>query len=238
MNVPNEKPLTLDDLNIEIDQTANILRNVNWHKENFVELTTIGFLLSILEQSHTIHALCEKEKYFEAKIILRSALEHFIEIILISKDDNEKYVERIKLEFNYHQVKTLNAAKSGNQYVASIVEKIDVAVNLEELAQYKEEIEKQGGKKLSVIDRFKSAGHGDMYDTIYSSLSKLAHPTFAGIIERHFVIDQQIDEFSVHAFRAVEADTIILIIDMTIGLLRSIRSVVDEKFPQLQAAAG
>jgi Family of unknown function (DUF5677) len=223
---------TLDDLKIEITQSFDLFEEIEWHKERFSDLTIVGFALTVFEQIHSIHALCELEKYFDAKILLRSSIEHFLEISLLCEFNNEKYIERLKLEFNHHQVKTLNAAQSGNPYASSIMEKLDVKVELEELDRYKEEIEKRGGKKITLLDRFKSAGHGDLYDTVYSTLSKLAHPTFAGIIERHFVVDQQTNEFTVHVFRVDGLDSTNVIISTAVNLLKSIHEILNQKFPQ------
>ena len=227
-----EQSPTLDDLKIEITQTLEFFEKIEWHKEAFVDLVIVGFSLTIIEQIHSIHILCEQKKFLDAKILLRSSLEHFLEILLLSNNDNKKYIERIKLEFNHHQVKSLNAAQSGNQYAAGILEKIDIKVNLQELEKYKNEIEMRGGKTVNRRDRFISAGYGDMYDTIYSALSKLAHPTFAGIVERHFVVDHQTNDFTVHAFRIIETETIIVIVGTAVNLLQSTRIILNEKFPQ------
>lgn len=209
---------SLSDLTRTLEQCVSVIQEARVNKDHFPTLLIASFFLTIIEQGYSIEVLCRHERYFDAKIILRSSLEHLIEMKLLAAGD-PKHSERLKLEFNEHQQRSLNAAKSGNPYAAKIAAKIPIEKELDALAEYKTGIEERGGKKVTSHDRFKDAGFSNEYQVIYSNLSKLAHPTFAGAIERHLVCDDSSDGFSIHCNRMAEPETIDVVIDTATGIL-------------------
>lgn len=214
------KRSSLNDLSQKLSQCVSAVEVARVNKDHFPTLLITSFFLTIIEQGWSIEVLCRNERYFDAKIILRSSLEHLIEMKLLAAGD-PKYAERLKLEFNQHQQKSLNAAKSGNPYAAKIAAKIPIGTELDSLAEYMTGIEERGGKKITSHDRFKDAGFPNEYQVLYSDLSKLAHPTFAGAIERHLVLDDTGDGFSIHSNQMAEPETIDVVIDTAIGILSS-----------------
>jgi len=220
---------SLSDLAQKLSQCVLAVEDARVNKGYFPILLITSFFLTIIEQGWSIEVLCRNERYFDAKIILRSSLEHLIEMKLLAAGD-PKHTERLKLEYNQHLTKSLSDAKAGNPYASKIAEKIELDTELdtelEALAEYKKGIEERGGKKINSHDRFKAAGFSNEYQVMYSDLSKLAHPTFAGVIERNLVLDDSTSGFTIHCNRLAEIETI----DVTIGTAIDVLSAALEVF--------
>jgi len=197
--VPNKnQTIELTELEATIFQGIDQLGLLGFDKHSYRDQIFVGLSVSILERCHAILVLVREDKVFDAQIILRSAFEYLVEAKNIIQSDDFHW--NSQADFLKGMRLKLKAAEAGNPFFASIAAKISVAEELDKLAAKTSEITELGGKNLSFERKCQAVGMQAEYDSIYRSLSNQAHPTYAGIIERHFKIDEETSDFEVRGF--------------------------------------
>lgn len=229
--VSDDEPApTLDELIEEINRSIDLAEKIKFTKSNFQHQVHIGLFLSMVEIADAIRILCSNERYFDAKVLLRTLVEHAVELESVFADG--VLFERLKFEQNIKLDRTFAQAARGNPFMAEVAKHIDVATERRDLEKQKAAIAARGGKKVTLQDRFTLIGWQDAYESVYRSLSNLAHPTYSGIIERHMVVTKKTGEFTMTAFRLAERETIDVILDTTPRMLRMARERIQSEYPQ------
>jgi len=168
--------------------------------------------------------LIREEKTFDAKIILRSLLEHFVDLHNLAEDEN--YHLHFQLPFLKGLKQTLREAQRGNPFFARIAREIPITDELESDSASLQEVKDLGAKDLKVWEKFNRAGLNAEYESLYRSLSKQVHPTYSGIIERHFCIDAESGDFSVHGFQQPSDSSNDTVIEITHELVCNTGKIV------------
>jgi hypothetical protein len=139
---------TIEDVAIAIETALASLENLCFDKADFRHQVIVGLQLSIVEQAHSAMILLKSEMVFDAKIILRSALEHYVELTNCTTDDS--YYSAIQEKFAWNIRETLTEAQSGNPFFALIAIEIPVEDELAEWEQKSDEIRDLGGRKKPI----------------------------------------------------------------------------------------
>ncbi|MGR3759959.1 DUF5677 domain-containing protein [Roseobacteraceae bacterium NS-SX3] len=195
---PNRFAGELSALRKSIDAAIGHLSRLSFDKENFRHQLEIGFALSVIERIDAVHALVSIQKTYDADIILRSALEHFVTLTRVQQDPS--YVWDIQAEFLKKRRIQFTQAKEGNPFFKSIAESLPIDDELEETEKKIVEVRELGGRIRSTTDNFQKVGAHLEYESVYRSLSDQIHPTYAGILARHFEVDEDQKDFSVVSF--------------------------------------
>lgn len=208
-NEPRE--INLRKFEAKIFQTINQIETIRIDKDDFRQQIFIGLSLSILERSHSIVLLAKDAKYFDAKILLRSTLEHFVDLKNLVADDS--YQLHFQKPFLKGMAQKLREAEKGNPFFARIEREIPIPDELENISSKLDEVNELGGEELRIWQKFERAGMRSEYESQYRSLSNQSHPTYSGIIERHFDVDNKTGDFSIHGFRRASGATSKMIVD-------------------------
>lgn len=219
----SELEFTNDELKLfdeKIQRCVEQLVNLSFNKRVFRHQIVVGLALSVVERAHTVLLLLKESKVFDAEIIVRSLLEHFVELKNCI-DDND-YQIHFQKPFFSGMKRRLVEAKEGNPYFSEIARKMDLDKELGDIARKISETEKIGGKEIKSQAKFHRAGMKHEYDSIFRSTSSQVHPSFSGIINRHFEVDYETDDFDVIAFAIPSRSKAEPVLQTTIDILEEL----------------
>lgn len=156
---------------------------IEFDKYDFRDFSIIGSYCTIMEQARAILALVDNDLGTHCHSILRSQFETFADMRLSMK--NEHYRKNMELDLLESQKKLLKAAKDGNPYLALLVEKFDVDVDLSTVGQAISKLKKAGAKSLGISEKLKNAGMGAEADAILYKLHEFTHGGVRALERRH-----------------------------------------------------
>ncbi len=220
----DEKPIAADHLkrttelakrihniSIQLTETVSAKRN---DRVAIISLATQG---TILELADAALNLISRNSTSAAETILRSMLDAFANLLLLSK--NADHLMTLQMDHHKEWLKILKAAsRKDNEFLDSIS-------NIQELPQLIldrqiqiKELAKRGAKPLIVEQTFASAGITELYDGIYRRLSSSVHHGLGEVLRRHLVAGPDGIE-SLIMFKEPTDTTKYMIIDTISGIL-------------------
>jgi len=170
------------DLSNQIEIAFEELTKLRTDWENGSVQLVVGCYASCVELAQTVDFLVDHEKCYDAQIILRSMLEHFVELRNLELYPSHKHnlhlahAKNIKLQ--------LQNAATENKFFQNFSQRLDLAKETQNWNKKLEDIQELGGENLNIQQRFQIAGMNDEYESVYRNLSQLSHPTYGGIIRR------------------------------------------------------
>ena len=215
----------LAELRVELDAAMEKVANLKFCKEEFRHQIEVGFSLSTLERLDSFHLLLNNDRPYDTKILLRSALEHFIYLRAISS--GKVNPDDIKLDFAHREATILREARSGNPYFAKIAENIDVATQLADFEKINRALFEAGAKKRTTQDIFRKGDATNEYESVYRSLSKQVHPTYSGLIDRHFEIDSISQDFVVFGFKKAPDASVEALLSTAMGITNEVSGIIE-----------
>ncbi|MCI2400379.1 DUF5677 domain-containing protein [Aliiroseovarius subalbicans] len=223
---------TLPDVEGRILGAIDQLQNTKFDKQKFRHQIFVGLSASLLERCHAVVFLLKNGKGFDAKIILRSALEHLVELRNLC--DFPDYHLHLQASFLRGIRTQLREATKGNPFFARIASELPIEDEIASTDKKMKEVEEMGGKALSITDKFNRTGMTHEYESVYRSLSLQVHPSYSGIIERHFDIDPSTGDFTVRGFQMPRDDGIAVLTDTTGQLVDHVVELLTRYGPALE----
>ena len=154
-----------------------------WHRN------LIALLGSIIELSEALAVLAENNCWIGIKPLMRTLLEHFVEIKNLS--EAEEYGFYMEASYFEQWLKVLNHAKDSNPYLCGIANLENLEVEVSKHRDILADLHSNGYEPKSVYDKFKMAGLENEYRSVYNSLSAESHGNIRALIGRHFDIDRE-----------------------------------------------
>ncbi len=166
------------------DEFQKIIVNIKFDKENSLQIYLISIYGTILELTTSIIILLENKIYTGIPILLRSALEGFVD--LINFTNNYDYMHQLSFDCLNQWMKILNAAKNGNSNLVNFSQ--DKAMLCDAISQSQSELDslkQKGIKNITTEKKFENAEMKDSYDSHYNRLCCDAHNNIRSLIDRH-----------------------------------------------------
>jgi hypothetical protein len=220
--VPNEKLPTevktdVKDIDQAIKLSIEAARLIKFNKDSLYDQVRVSYFLTLIEQAHAIAILVSEGHAIDANILLRSMLETFVDLRVLL--DDRQHIYNIQYDFLRNQIKQLEIAEAGNKYAGEVAIKLDTKKELAEAKKKFLDIQLAGGKRISIEKKFNKAGLKDEYEAIYRSLCSHTHPSYSGIIDRHFRINKVTNELEVCLFQEAERISIDVICHTSSSIL-------------------
>lgn len=179
---------TLRKIDHLIAQITDALTDLTFNKHIFRHQVLIGLTLSVLERAHSTVFLVKNGKAYDAQIIFRSMMEHLAE--LMNCVDDPGYHLNFELPFLDATKRQLTQAEAGNPFFHLIAQNIDIETERANVERKIQEIENRGGKRPNSQAKFHKAGLHHEYESLFRSTSSQVHPSFSGLIGRHFKVNK------------------------------------------------
>lgn len=173
----------------EIELGFDLLSQITSDFSDFQVQIIVGLYASCVDLSQSVEFLAQNDKFNEAQIIMRSLLEHFVELKTACEDP--EHLKNIQQRHASKIVKTLKHAGEQNPFFEGFAEKLDLDSETAQWSEISADIKGLGGKEEQLRRRFDKAGMLDVYKSVYANLSDLVHPTFAGIIRKYLERDEE-----------------------------------------------
>ncbi len=164
-------------------ETIPLMEKVKFDSSNWWDLAPVLLSCAILESIDSVCLLGRSGKKLQAEIILRSALEQYVALLLVCK--SSFWIDGMLLREQLDWRKTFERSKAGNKYFAGFGEKFDID---ELISQHDVEIARlksAGAKWGKPRDRFSAAGHLDAYEGLYHKLSDSVHSNLISLKGRY-----------------------------------------------------
>ncbi len=158
------------------------------NKENPDELVTAILYARTISTYQALILVSERGMLQQVKMLLRCMLESLFPLVAIS--ENEGYSKELISEDEIERLKALNKLIRYKERNGEEDKDLEDARRL--AATVKQNIGKNGIKKIGVEDTARKAKLIDWYDTIYSHLSNTIHPSMRSL-EEHLHIDADND---------------------------------------------
>ncbi|MCB5198690.1 DUF5677 domain-containing protein [Loktanella sp. TSTF-M6] len=214
-------------LSLAIEEAFDLLESFSLDWENPMIQMCVGCYATCVELAQTIDFLSAEEKFFDAKILLRAMLEHYVELDNLSS--NPTYLHKVHYKHAIDTLKILKASETDNPYFEKFSQRIRVEDETAIWEERKSMIASLGGKKQTRFDDFSAAGMEDEYKSVYANLSKLTHPTFGGIIERHLEYDEKDHKVKFFVLKEATPETKELVYSTTSDILEKATKVIANK---------
>ena len=190
--MPNEPDRTLDALSACLQACGERASRQGFSFGEPQHAAAVSLLGSILELAADVLDLLKRGKAIAPKILLRSLLEAFVELVNVTEDPDYlgsmRYAQLVALQ------KLVNVAtgpdQAQNPFFADLLSNEATAERRAEIALELAELESQGIRELNIWARFKLAGERDRYEAIYRLLSQQAHHSLNALGDRH-VVEQE-----------------------------------------------
>ena len=179
----HHEPRSFEKASEKIADLEKVLNAVVGEQSTFERAFEVSLLCTIHSQARSILILEKAGQTYDAQILLRSLLEHSVELILL-RDQPERHLN-VKFHFEESQRKTLSEAQTDNPYFKGISSTVPIDQELAKVKARKAEYSDAGGKKTTITADWKTAGMEDAYESVYRLLSKYAHPSYSGAIARN-----------------------------------------------------
>lgn len=178
----------------------------------------LAYQATIIEMADAIKLLLDENKHRAAFILLRSALEAFIDLKCTM--EVQGYPDRRELDFIADRLRVLNEANTGENFALAGV-KASGTVN-DEIAGFEDRArvlkERGATPTRSIKTRFELAGELDMYGSVYNRLCAASHNDPGEIAWRHFHWDEKGTPWLV-LFQAGNSTELLLLLDNLCGIL-------------------
>lgn len=201
--------------NFVADLAIPLSEKIKFDKRDRYDFFVIACYMSILEKAWAILALVDKQLGEQAFPVLRAQLDVFSDLTNLLADEN--YLQHLQLRQLESEKRRLAQAKSGNPYLATIAEHIDLEKQLSVVGQSIKKLERSGAKILEPAEKMKRAGLDLEYAALYPRLSDSVHGGLDSMINRHF--REVGDDFEVVGFPSETKGDCIPVMQTTLDIL-------------------
>ncbi|AXT42987.1 hypothetical protein D1821_11610 [Phaeobacter inhibens] len=189
-------------------------------QESFSRAYEVSLLSSICSLARSTLILHEAGQHFDAEITLRAFFEYSIELDFVLK--NPEHHNRLQLEYEGHQKKILTEAENGNPYYRKIASHSDTSTKLSQINERIASLKFSGVKEPQNLDqKYQTFDRTTEYESVYRSLCRMTHPTYAGAIKRNLRISpDKSSAYSIELYPVAHETTQDVIADALCGVLR------------------
>lgn len=168
-----------------LDAALKILPTVKFDKHHPQHLAAICLYATIFQSASDCYRLMEEPATVAVPGIMRGMLESYTDLCAVISDP--AYPKKMLATFHDEQRKHLeDMLKSpANPFHADVATHIDPATKLKEIQAELDKFRQDGHHPLSVFERFRLAGMGDLYRTVYWQLCLHAHNNVSALEQRH-----------------------------------------------------
>jgi hypothetical protein len=226
-----------------LDSTVEILPAVKFDKHHPQHLAAICLYATILQSVSDCYRLMEGPATVTVPGIMRSLLESYADLCAVIQDPAypKKMLSTFYEEQRKHFEDVLKSPR--NPFHADVATHIDPVAKLKEIEAELDKFRQEKHFPLSVFERFRLAGLGDLFRTIYWRLCLDAHNNIAALEQRH-VRRTEGDDFEVDIFAENPSDELgmyydtvtAILIDSSRRLYGLVGFAIPDAFSQLIAA--
>lgn len=167
------------------DQAVELADKITFDREHALHRTLIALYSSIIELSGTCCSLIDNKQGSAIPIITRAILEAYVD--LKNLIDAANYGYYLELSYINEWLVVLHEAKEGkNQYLSQIHQAPNLQESIKRLIAKKEQLNKEGYRKIPIEEKFRRVGMDNEYRAIYSALCAHSHNNMRALIDRHF----------------------------------------------------
>ncbi|MEI8180762.1 DUF5677 domain-containing protein [Aestuariivirga sp.] len=197
--------------NVVYNATVNV-ELPNWQVR---EALVLAYQATILEITQGIQTLLDAKNGRSAFILLRSALEAYID--LKGTLEVKGYPDRRELDFIKDRLRVLNEAKAGHNFaLGGLMTTAEADISDQERRAH--ELKSRGATTTKIKDRFALAGEADMYSSVYNRLCAASHNDPGEIAWRHLHQDEA-GVPSLVMFREANPIELLLLLDTLSGIV-------------------
>ena len=151
--------------------------------------------MSTMERCDTVLLLVKSNKAHDAEIVLRSALDHFVEAKLSFESDDFLCGVRTKALKGLRLA--LETAADGNNFYSSLKDNVDIDGALSVVQREKSLLQNDTPHASQIQAKFREVNMQDIYDGLYRDLSSQVHADYIGLRARHITTNLKTgkDEF-------------------------------------------
>lgn len=198
------------------DQLLPLVVSLRFDKHSPLHFHQVALYGTLLELTHGILVLIDKDARVGVPSLFRSILEASVELRNLQRDAS--YIENMSAAYVKQWLALLKEAKKGtNPYLAELASLPNIDSHIAEADSKLQTLMEKGKKPLIIFERFERAGMLDEYRSMYNDLSCDAHSNTRALISRH--VEFSSDDFAVVYYKDEPVDTLIAELDSTAGLL-------------------
>jgi len=173
----------VDVLNRSMKNSIELSARIPFDAKNPVHFTFVCLYGSIIDIAHGLAVCVKNDCYSAVPILLRSALEAYVNLLLIHSDPD--YVASMHHHFHKEWSKRLVAAENNNPYLKEILESSEYDIHKKEIEARISQEKLNNIKSMTIKDKFEKCGLMELYRSVYSFLSDHAHSNIGALINRH-----------------------------------------------------
>ncbi len=172
---------------------------IAFDKTNPRHRNVIALYGSIIELTGSIIVLLDQRMASGAPILLRAALEAYVDLVNLTKLANYGYC--LEVSYLKEWLKILEEAKLGkNEYLAALTDEPTLAQSIQEWQKEKSRLEGKGFRALRIEQKFKHADMDKEYRAVYNMLCSDSHNNLRSLIARH--IQREATDFEMVFYKA------------------------------------
>lgn len=210
------------------DEFIKIMPQVKFNNHNVQHLSMIMRYGAILEYCSSIIVLLENYHISSIPVILRSALEAYVDLHNLYRDEN--YFLVLRYDFDKPLVDILNKAKSGNPNLSKIASEQSINELIENSKKSMGSLKEQGiVKRMNLEEKFRKAGMIDQYHSIYDRLCCDGHNNDRALCERFMCFDSE-KKPSIVFFKRRSNEDILFFLEICTLIFLSATSIIHRYF--------
>lgn len=175
-------PRSLNEAHDKIGALHSCLSKLAGNQQNFDRAFEVSLLCIMHQMADSILLLEREDKTFDAHILLRSLLEHLVELKLLRHDPKRHLNHKRSLDEGTK--KLLLEAHKNNPFMIGVSEAVKVGEELVSVESRISGYRVVGAKSTTVKADWDAAGMSNEYEAAYRMLSDYVHPKLAGAIGR------------------------------------------------------
>ncbi|MDA3856711.1 MAG: DUF5677 domain-containing protein [Roseovarius sp.] len=220
-----KQPRSLEQASEILETLAVQLQQLTGEQPSVERAFEVSLLCALYQMGRGIVVLEHSRQTFEALVILRSMLEHFVELKLLQQYPKRHLNHKLGLDKQTRL--QLREAVRNNPYSAGTSDIIDIDGELHSVEERMADYKAKGARETTVTADWKAADLSDEYETVYRNLSSYVHPSLAGSLNRNLGINES-GKFVADLATAITPDTSAVVSDPLCGVLLVAQDVSSE----------
>lgn len=206
----------LDDLISACERRAGLQ---SFDSTNAQQLAAVSLLGTVLELAGDCLALLRSRRRIGPKVLLRSLMEAWVELKNVARDpDYLGFMNAVQLELQLRRIDAASQADAElNPYFEDLRANEDLESRRGEFKRDLEALKAHGFGRLSIRDRFRRAGEGQRYESVYALLAQHSHHNLIALERRHVVRSE--DGPRIAFFKPEEEASLVAEIDTVAGVV-------------------
>lgn len=209
-----------------VDELIGLSQQLEFNNQYAIDLRCAMNYATLVELSHSVHTMLSNDAPTGIRILMRSALEAYVDLINLLNDP--EYFANLEAQNHKEWLRLFKAADGGNEFVKAMAEHPKFREQYDLARKQLAKLQEDGKHPLRIDQKFNLAGLEEVYQSVYVMMCSEAHNNQTGLVSRHVdIVDGNVE---LHFRKEEEINHHVSVLDSLSGLLVNASNAIHAKY--------